>query len=306
MVVILNLNMTIDKTVVIYDFEKGYSFRKNPDVVVAGGKGVNVARALKNFYSNYCVIGFICGYTGKLIKELGSNEKINLNLIYQKEGESRTCLTIIDRNGVNTDINEEGPIINSKSIDTFLDVFSKKISFNILCLSGRGIRGVRKGFYNNILDIAIRKGADIFCDLSGSALKEVVYKTHTLKINANEFYEISGLSNTVENVKKFYDRCKRYNLKNLIITDGQAKIVAVINGDVYSVFPPKIKNVSSVGAGDSFMAGLIYSFIMKYDCENMLKTATSFAISDCLTLGAGMINKSDIKKYFNKIKVVRS
>ncbi len=107
-----------------------------------------------------------------------------------------------------------------------------------------------------------------------------------------------ALKNTEKNIFNFYLRNKRYGLKNLIITDGSRKIIAVCDGRVYSIMPVRFeKIVCPVGAGDSFMAGLVYSTLKNMSVADSLKMATAFSASDVMSEGAGSVNPYDVKKY---------
>ncbi len=306
MVIVLNLNMTIDKTFFIPDFSKGNTYRADPVITRSGGKGVNVARALSTFFNGYTVCGFCCGYTGRLIIEYLKKEKLNSRIIYQKNGESRVCVSVIDRNGVSTDINEEGPFIEPNTIEKFIGVF-KNLSKNasICVISGRTPRGIPTSFYSDIFMIAKKNGLRIFVDLTSPILEKCIeYGCETVKVNSSEFFDLSGLKNTEKNIFNFYLRNKRYGLKNLIITDGSRKIIAVCDGRVYSIMPVRFeKIVCPVGAGDSFMAGLVYSTLKNMSVADSLKMATAFSASDVMSEGAGSVNPYDVKKYLKKIEV---
>lgn len=306
MVVIFNLNMTIDKTFIIPDFKKGFIYRLDPNVIRCGGKGANVARAFSRFDNNYLLMGFCCGYTGRLIIEYLKKERLNNLVIYQKEGESRICISVIDKYGVSTDINEEGPFITKNSMDRFLDKFkkfSKKIT--TLVVSGRTPRGVTISFFNEIFNILKSRNIDVYVDVTSNILlKFINFGCHTVKINAGEFMEISGCVNSEKSIFDFYKKYSKDGLRNIIVTDRSNKTIAVCDGKIFTVFPPVIKDlISEVGAGDSFMAGLVYAKTKGFDNIKSLKLATAFSSSDVLTPGAGSIIKADVIKYFKKVIV---
>ena len=305
MVGIINLNISIDKTYLISDFKKGKTFRKNPDICVAGGKGINVARVLKTLNIKSTIIGFSMGNTGKLIKEKLKEEKILHKILYQKNGESRTCITIADKNGITTDINEEGPYITKQSYNKFLDLIRKEIpKYQYLCISGRTIKGADENLYSEIINLSKKNNLKTYADITGKFL-DILIKNgiETVKINSNEFFELTKKTNTVKNIKNFFEKHKKYGLSKLIITDGNKKTIATNGKETFIVKPVKIKKiVSSVGAGDSFMGGIIYCDIKKMSFSDSLKFATACAISDCTTLGAGFIKK-DFYSLIQQIKI---
>ncbi|MEF3280025.1 MAG: hypothetical protein K6357_03565 [Elusimicrobiota bacterium] len=308
MIIVINLNMAIDKTLKIDEFKKGYIYRKNPDVIVAGGKGVNVARALKLFVKDYLLIGFLCGHTGKIIDDMLRKEKFNFKMIYQSFGESRTCLSVIDKNGIATDINEEGSVIVDNSKKKFVNLFSSLVKkSNIVSISGRTPLGIDKSFYSNLIFKAKQTQAKVFVDLSGKALLDCLNAgVYCVKINAIEFLELASVPPTPTNLKKIYFSYHKRGLRKLIVTNKEKPVLAVTENGVYRAYPPKIPNfISGVGAGDSFMAGFIYSEVKGYSDEKSIALGISFALSDCKSLGAGIVDKKEIMRYFDKVRILK-
>lgn len=306
MIIIINMNMSIDKTFYIDGFKKGFTFRKNPDVCVSGGKGVNVARVLKIFTDRYKVYGFCFGFNGMLIKRKLKEESINNFLVYRKNGESRVCVSVVDKNGVSTDINEEGPEVERRSVELMVKKLRSEVKRSlILVISGRTIKGIDDKFYRDIVSMARSYNVDTYIDTTHQALRSsIVSGASVVKINSDEFKEFSGLNANLMNVKKVYNSYRGNGLKSIIVTNKEKKTIAVVNGKVYEVFPPPVKEfVCGVGAGDSFMAGLIYSNFMKKGIVESLKFASACAASDCKTLGAGMIKKSDIDYFMDRVVV---
>lgn len=306
MICIINLNMAIDKTVKIDNFSKGKTYRFLPDLNLAGGKGVNVARVLKNFNSNYVLCGFLSGFTGKLILEKLKDERFKYRMFYQNSDESRICLTVLDKNGENTDLNEEGPSITKETQDDFINYYLKNLKkFSVISISGRTPRNINILFYRKIVSNAKKHQIPVFVDLTGKYLYETIKNgAYSVKINSDEFKDLTGNKAFVKNITDAYRKFRKYGLKILIITDKSKPFYAVIENNIYRITPPVLKNfISGVGAGDSFMAGLIHSFTEKYNPEKLLKFSTACSVSDCLTLGAGIINKKTVKKFYSEIKV---
>lgn len=306
MIVVFNLNMSIDKFFVIKNFEKNRTYRLNPIVSRCGGKGANVARVLESFGANYLLMGFCCGYTGKLIIELLDMERLRNRIIYQNNGESRTCISIIDEKGSSTDINEEGPVITTHSQELFIKKFedvSRRCKH--LIISGRTPIGILDSFYKRIFDIAKKNKIMVHVDLTSDTLiKCIKLGCNTVKINAKEFKEVNNGNYSKMSVYDFYTKYRIYGLENLIITNRNKATLAICNDDFYEVVPPRIDNVESeIGAGDSFMAGFVYYKALGSNDLLALKMATAFASSDVLTIGAGSVSKGDVKKLSKNVLI---
>jgi len=303
---VINLNIAIDKTIKIKSFEKGSIYRFNSAITLPGGKGINVARAAKKLGLKTEIWGFISGYNGLWIKENLNKEGLKNNLINCNSGESRICYSVVDENGISTDFNEDGPYIPELYQKKFIKKLGEEIHrFDILSISGRSPLGLRSGFYSSIIKIAKSLGVRIYADLSGNSLKECIEAgAEIVKINNEEFKELFGERLSEKNLLKFFNNYKKFGLNTLIVTNGPEPFYCYDSKDIFKIYPPKLNEIKSpVGAGDSFLAALIVAFKRKYNIEKAIKFATSAAVSDCLSLGAGFISIKDINKFLNKIVV---
>lgn len=306
MIGILNINMAVDKTFYIPDFKKGLTFRKNPDISIAGGKGVNVARVIKNFTNDYMLFGLSMGFQGKNIIKKLKEEKIKSKIFWDKNGESRVCITIVDKYGISTDLNEEGGEANDSVLKKMFSTMKKNFKrYDKICVSGRTIKGADERFYKELVTYCSKNRIESYIDITGKYLEVCMLSgADNVKINAYEFEEFCGMKSSLKNIKKIYFKYRAKGLKRLVITDKENPALAVIDDVVYEIIPPKIKNfVSGVGAGDSFMAGFIYSIGLNKNIIDVLRFAVACACSDCVSLGAGIINKNDLNYFRDKVYI---
>jgi 1-phosphofructokinase family hexose kinase len=307
MILILNLNMAIDKTMSIDKLELGKIYRIDNALTLPGGKGINVARVLKTLKSDFKIMGFIAGYNGQWIKSMLNRYKFPSELV-SCDGESRICLSIVDGYGRSTDFNEEGASISLSSQNSFLNKFKNNIKKSeLLIISGRTCKGIRKNFYSDIVSEAKKNGIPVLLDIVGKGFFEAVSQgADIIKINSFEFRDLFKTAASKKSIYEEYKKFKKRGLKGIIITDGDGPILSVYEGVFYKIIPAKLKRIKTpVGAGDSFMAALAWSILNKKDIEFSLKFASSAAASDCLTLGAGIINGKEIIKYMPKIKIMK-
>jgi fructose-1-phosphate kinase PfkB-like protein len=90
------------------------------------------------------------------------------------------------------------------------------------------------------------------------------------------------------------------------VTIGKAGSLAYIKDvdKTVRIIPPSITKLSTIGSGDSFTAGMVYSFIKEFDFIESLKMSTAIAAANTLMIGAGLFNKKDIQKLYKKVKVI--
>ena len=303
---IVNLNLSVDKTVVVPDFEKGRIFRLADPVTLPGGKGVNVARALRSLGLEAPVAGFASGHNGRWIEGHLKREGFRAFIERHSAGESRVCYTIVDRRGVTTDLNEEGPPVPAASQSAFLKKFASLAPrFRAAAVCGRVSAGLKKGFYAALVRKAAAGGCFTIFDTSGPALAEALAAgAEGVKINRGEFEELCGCRFSPARVAEVFRSRKRHGLKTLIVTDGDKPTYAASLFGLWRATPPRLGSVrSAVGAGDSFMAGFLFGFLNGFDFERTLKLASGSAASDCLSVGAGFIDRAQALAYAQKAAV---
>ena len=303
---IVNLNLSVDKTALLPAFDRGRIYRLCATTTLPGGKGVNVARALRSLGLKTPIAGFSSGHNGRWITEALKKEGFRTFIQRHSAGESRVCYTIVDSRGLTTDLNEEGPAVPAAAQAGFLQRFSELAPlFKTVAVCGRVSAGLKKGFYSSLVKLAAARGCFTVFDTSGPFLAEALNAgAEGIKINRYEFEELSGGVFSPSRVAAFFRRKSGRGLKTLIVTDGADAAYAASPFGLWRVSPPRLLRLkSAVGAGDSFMAGFLFGFLHRYDFERTLKMAAGAAASDCLSLGAGFINRAQALSYARKARV---
>ncbi|MEA3307521.1 MAG: PfkB family carbohydrate kinase [Elusimicrobiota bacterium] len=302
---IINLNLAIDKTVSLDKIKRGAISRFPLALTYPGGKGVNVARVLNTLGARGDLMGFVSGYNGKWIEASLKKENITFHPIKHKNGESRMCYSIADKSGITTDFNEDGPDVPLSAQSEFFKKLNTIISrYSSLVICGRSPLGIKKGFYKKMAAIAKRKGVKIFFDISGYFLSESL-SADLIKINRHEFEDFSGFKFSQVSMVEFFKKNSRHGLKMLIVTNGNQPGYAVCAQGLWRFNSVQINGriKSTVGSGDSFMAGCVYGDLKKKSFEDVIRISIGCATSDCLSLGAGAIKKSESVKFAKKVLI---
>ena len=306
-VLVLNLNFSADKTILIPAFEKGRVYRFSRAISLPGGKGVNVVRALATLGIAAPVAGFTSGYNGRWIERELKRNGIRALIARHGVGESRMCLTVVDGRGCSMDFNEEGPAVPPAAQARFLRLFGRALlpGVRLVAVCGRTPAGLGKGFYSALVRAAAGRGCFTAVDVSGPALAEALAAgVDCIKINRDEFEELSGAPFSPSGFYSFFRGRQARGLQTLIVTGGQAPAYAASPFGLWRITPPRLGRLQSpVGAGDSFMAGFICGFVRGYDFERTLGFAGGAAASDCITLGAGFINRAKTLAFARRVRV---
>ncbi len=307
-VLVVNLNLAVDKTAAAPLFRKGAIYRLKDVKTMAGGKGVNVARALQTLGTRSLLMGFIAGHNGQWIAEALCAEGFECRLIEYGPGESRVCFSVVDsRDGISTDYNEEGPDIPPAFSRRFMREFSSQLRHHRLAaFCGRISSGLPCTYFRDLIGAARRAGLLTALDTSGAALKASVCAGPALfKMNREEFETASGTSFSAENIRRFYRRVRRYGTEYVLVTNESGPGYAATPQYFWRFTPPKVKLVTPVGAGDSFMAGLVHGFSEGLPRQEIVRLAIGTSVSDCLTLGAGLIDARAAMRYAAKAGLER-
>lgn len=301
MVLIINLNTTIDKTHLVENYALNKVFRPLTTIKVGGGKGVNVARVLNKLKISNMVLGFLGGVNEKFILQSFKLEKINFISVPIK-GESRDITLIIDpQRRTETVVNENGPMIQKAELTLFLKKFNQLIKrVNYLALCGSMPLGVPEDFYGQLIKIAKENQVFTILDTSGLALtRSLDFKPDLIKPNIEEMKLIFRNHHyfLINEIKQLYQQ----GIKNIIVTLGKKGCIGYYGQNYYRIKPPKLKKLSTIGSGDAFTAGLIYSFIKENRFYEALIFATACAAANTMKIGAGELNLSAVNKIYQQM-----
>ncbi len=297
MIITVTLNPCLDKTLSIDDFQVNAVCRGNVLKTVAGGKGINVSRAVKELEGKTKALGIIGGDTGRFIIEKLRMEGINFQYIDIVE-ESRTCYGIIDKkNKTETVINESGPHVSEEDTAAFKKLYERTIKKDdYVTLSGSAPSSVGKGIYRELIMIAHKKKVRVLLDTSGQYLAEAIHAMPSIiKINRNELEKLfnSTLRTRDSIVKKMHFLIDK-GIYLVVITQGEKDVLALSKDGGWSIRPPQISSVNSWGSGDCVVAGIAISLERNNSVAEALKLGVAAGAANTLSYGAGVIERKDV------------
>lgn len=302
MIYTVTLNPSIDFIVKVDGLKLGDLNRMKEDFKLPGGKGINVSRILKRMDTETTAFGFLGGFTGKFISEWLKAEQINTAFT---NVQSDTRINIKLKSDTETEINGLGPVLSEKEIKDLKQAMNTVKKGDIVVLSGSTPASLRKGFYQELIEIIRRKEAEFVIDTTGDDLKDALAK-RPLLIKPNN-HELAELYNTeFKNIKDILPYGKKLleeGAQNVLISmAGDGALLFTKDGAYQSnVLVRPLKN--SVGAGDSMIAGFIGSYSKDQDPIEAFKwgvaCGSATAFSDDLATKAlidELIPEVEIKK----------
>ncbi|MCB9443955.1 MAG: 1-phosphofructokinase family hexose kinase [Ardenticatenaceae bacterium] len=306
MILCVNLNAAIDKTIVVDSFRLGEIHRPEAVKSLPGGKGCNVARALKQFGEAPVVTGWVGGTAGQFIENGLRQEGIGTDFVYT-DFESRTCTSILDgRNQVMTEIYEKGDPVPAEKVDELLARFGEMVGgYTAVTLSGSLPPGVPQDFYAQLIIIADRAGVPAFLDSSKEALLQgVAAKPFLIKPNESEVAILAGreLKTTIDFAGAAADISIRYGTI-VVLSLGKAGAIAAQGQEVLHVINPSVEAKSAVGSGDCMLAGLAYGFTRGLYLVEAVKYGVAAGTANTLVIGAGQFMMTDFESILSKVGV---
>ncbi len=306
MILCVNLNAAIDKTIVVSAFHLGEIHRPEAVKSLPGGKGCNVARALQRFGEEPVVTGWVGGTAGQFIESGLRQEGIETDFIYT-DFESRTCTSILDSaNQTMTEIYEKGYPVPVAKADEMLDRFREIVGgYTAVTLSGSLPPGVPLDFYAQLIEIANEIGIPAFLDSSKEALLQgVAAKPFLIKPNETEVAILANrkLTSIDDFVAAAAEISTRYETIVVLSLGKDGAITAQGNEIVY-VQNPLVEAKSAVGSGDCMMAGLTYGFTHGFSLDEATKYGVAAGTANTLVIGAGQFTMSDFDTILGKIKM---
>ena len=267
----------------------------------AGGKGVNISRALSNGQiSNTAIV--------VLGKENGDEFK---NAIYdmdcvllEKEGRIRENLTFHLENGTETRISFAGFPVDDSILEEVLDNIAIE-NDTIVTFTGRIPSGVSKERVKEFLKNLQNQGARIVLDSKSFTIDDIFeIQPWLIKPNQEEISdylgcEIQTLSGVIEKATVFTE----HGITNTMVTLGEKGAALLTKEKVYIATCPSIEAISTIGAGDSTIAGFLAGAYAGEGANGCLKTAVSFGTAACLTAGTLPPRKEDVEKIYAQICV---
>ncbi|MBF8808145.1 MAG: 1-phosphofructokinase [Enterococcus lacertideformus] len=264
MIYTVTLNPSIDFIVRVDGLKIGHLNRMKEDFKVPGGKGINVSRMLKRLESSSTALGFLGGFTGNFISNWLEKEEIRTSFTVVQ---SDTRINIKLKSETETEINGLGPIISNEEIDELKRVLSLVGKGDIVVLSGSIPASLREGFYQELIEIVRKKGADFVIDTTGDELKNALReKPLLIKPNNHELAELYQTQfHSIEDILPYGKKLLAEGAQNVLISmAGDGALLFTKDGAYQSnVLVRPLKN--SVGAGDSMIAGFIGSYSKKQD-----------------------------------------
>jgi tagatose 6-phosphate kinase len=291
MILTVTPNTALDRIEIVPSLKPGKVLRSTSLTLCPGGKGVNVARAVKNLGGKVTCTGFLGGHTGHQHAELVEHEYLSASWTWI-DGETRAAIVIVDESsGETTVINEEGPAVTPSDWNR-LQVGVLKLAEEVeaVCVSGSLPLGLKTESYSELIKSLNQAGRHVWVDTSGAALQAAV-QSHpaAVKVNAFEAADLLGWHEfqDIPTAVKAAQAIRQNGVSLVALTLGKVGGVLASDSGAWYACPPVIKAICPIGSGDAFLGALVQAWLNHIPDPEALRQAIAAGSANTLSVGGG-------------------
>jgi 1-phosphofructokinase family hexose kinase len=311
LIVTVTMNAAVDRTLTVPNFQPGQRHRASLGLTLAGGKGINIARALKQLGVPVVATGLAGGRTGTRIVEELTSEAI-LNDFVRIEQESRTSTAIVDpTSSTYTEVNEWGPHVEREELEILLE----KLAYlsrgaEYVVFAGSLPRGIDDSFYAEAVRELNRRGVKTVLDSEGEPLRlGVQAEPHLVSPNEREAEALAGQEfHDDEDFLTGLDVISELGARNVLIT-RESGCWALLRTEReprrYRAVAARVDPISAVGSGDVLLAGFIAAKLEGRSDEDALRSGVAAGAASTLELGAGRFEPREAGRLVGGVEVAQ-
>lgn len=308
MITTVTLNASIDKA---YHMEKAIENGTVMRVAVcrntAGGKGLNVARVIKICGSDVEATGMVGGFNGRYLESMLEDDGIR-NRFYHIDGETRSCINILDEKYGSTEYLEPGCQVKETEWQDFVqNVFAQLIAdSDVVTMSGSAPKGLPKDIYAKLIKIAQNLGKKVILDTSGELLKEgLKAKPTMIKPNKDEIEALLGVKiKGLNDVKQYAKEIHSKGIPYVVVSLGGDGAMLVSDKGICMAKSLELEVINTVGCGDSMVAAFAVALEKNMEEHEALKYAVSIASANACSPDTGNFDPDVQKEIYSQVEVV--
>jgi len=300
------LNPALDVLYRIQEFRSGSTYLDIPFAAIPAGKGINVARVIKELGEDVCVTGLMSEFDLQQVERYLQCLQIQ-SRFFVFPGGMRINTTVKEQNsGFVTHFNSAGPTLTSRIQHEFLDFIKPMIGTeDFWCFSGSVVNGFDNDIYHKLIRYCSDAGAGTLLDTRGDFLKVGIRaKPDFIKPNLTELEEffdeqVQGVHHIALKAKRFIDMGVSY----VFISLGADGLIAIHENDCLLCSAPQVKIVDTIGCGDALVGGLLVAQKRNFSFPEMCRMAIACGTSKAMHDGPGIITREEVWQLMEDVKI---
>lgn len=301
----LTLNPALDLTVELSRLDAGQVNRSEEMHTHAAGKGVNVAQVLADLGHQVTVSGFLGEDNQQAFETLFAKRGF-VDAFIRVPGETRSNIKVAEQDGRITDINGPGPVVDATAQQALLDRLQQIApGHDAVVVAGSLPRGVTAQWLRELIEKLNALGLKVALDSSGEALRAALQASPWLiKPNTEELAHALGCE-VVSPIAEAQAAARLHGqgIEHVVISHGADGVNWFSVGSALHASPPKVSVASTVGAGDSLLAGMLHGLLSADTPEQTLRTATAIAAMAVTQIGFGINDAAQLAQLEQGVRV---
>jgi 1-phosphofructokinase len=301
----LTLNPALDLTVQLPRLEPGEVNRSDAMHTHAAGKGVNVAQVLADLGHQLTVSGFLGEDNPQAFEALFAKRGF-VDAFIRVPGETRSNIKLAESDGRITDINGPGPLVSEAAQQALLDRLDQLApGHDAVVVAGSLPQGISPEWLQALIVRLNNLGLNVALDSSGEALRAGLKAAPWLiKPNTEELADALGCEVvSVTAQAEAASRLHARGIEHVVISHGADGVNWFSVGSAMHATPPKVRVVSTVGAGDSLLAGMLHGLLSADTPEQTLRTATAIAAMAVTQIGFGIGDVAQLARLEQGVRI---
>lgn len=310
MILCVTLNPCLDKTLTVPPWQPGSNIRGTATREVVGGKGNNVARALKRLGRLARPVTFLGGAVGTLCESMLRTDDGLEPLVVTTTAPTRTILTVrTGETAEQTAFFDPDPAVTSEEADRLLRLVEDRVErepVEVLTLSGSSPSPSTHGLYSDLIASAKARRIPVFLDTYGPALAAIRgCLPDVIQLNRREAAAHLGRPEPVPDneILRLLAAWSRREVGLCLVTDGADAVLANLNGRPYRAWPPRVEVVNPIGSGDSLLAGLVDAHLSRLDPPAILRRGIACASANAAVWDAGAVDAALVERLESSVKI---
>ena len=301
MIYTVTFNPSLDYIVSVNDFQLGLTNRTDSELILPGGKGINVSTILMNLGIDSTAFGFAAGFTGEeIIREV---EAMGIRSDFIKIDSVISRINLKLKNIDGPEINGSGPEISEEKIEELLRKLDILGEGDILVLAGSIPASMPADMYSTIMERLQHKNVTFIVDATKDLLLYVLeYEPFLIKPNNHELGEIFDVElKTRESVIPYAKKLQEKGARNVLVSmAGEGAVLVAENGEVFMQPAPKGTLVNAVGAGDSMVAGFIAGWMERQSYSHAFRMGV--AAGSASAFSHLLATKEEIQRIYERLE----
>lgn len=308
MIATVTLNPAVDSTLYVPRLIPNDANRVSEHETDAGGKGINCARMLQELGAETTALTFLGGRTGEFVRAVLEREGVPLEFVPTSASTRVNVVVEESADKPPTSLNARGgPIEHSELVSLFEKTKDLSRRSSYVALGGSIPLGVNQDVYMVLGQIAANSGAKVALDADGEALAEgLKCRPFMVKPNRAEAERLLGcVFRSRADVARGALQLAERGIELVVISLGKQGAVACYEGSIYDAAPPEVSSISTIGSGDSLIAGVLFALEQGLGIEEAIRLGCAAGAATAMSSGSDIGTRSDIDAIAPQVKVSR-